>query len=347
MRGLTRVLAFLLVVLFVVAVVFNLLVVNLLQIVTDRETVREALTALEDRLVAEAPALVFSAVSEQAQSRGLPADLVDSPEFETAVRELIPPAYIDEQVDLAINSLFDLLEGKTNTAELTINTRPLLERFRGDAGRRAIALVLESLPPCTNDAPPAEEAVVPSCRPEDIPLDVLTARIHEEAVQAVEKSPFVTEQQGELNVSLMGNEENGRFSPEQLNRIRRFIQFGQRRAWLFWLVPAACLILILILVIRSLNSLGYWWGTPLLLAGIIGILVGFGVGIVVPRLFATAVPPAPPDTITPATLIRQILPSLLTPWQTRIFIQSGIMLLFGLLLLAVALLTSDKPEPTL
>lgn len=66
---------------------------------------------------------------------------------------------------------------------------------------------------------------------------------------------------------------------------------------LVWLVPLGLLLLILLLRVRSLNSLGWWWGIPLLLGGTGTLLLTFAFRPVITRILTARLPNLAPELI--------------------------------------------------
>ncbi|HEX6383435.1 MAG TPA: hypothetical protein VF177_02085 [Anaerolineae bacterium] len=327
-----------------ISAIVALFVVNLAAVVTDREAVKAVLGDTSVLMVNTAPELVAEALEQRARELGLPLEL-DERVFTQVTAELIPPEWAADQSNVAADAVYDVLEtGNPAEAEVVINAQPLLERVRGEPGRRAMVIIMQSLPVCTietldffsldGDLP------IPGCIPPGIEAEVVATQAHAILVQSLEFNPQLLAEAGLLRVSLI---ELTQLTPEQLARLQRWHRIyllADRWAWLLWLIPLGALFVILIVVVRSWHNLGRWWGWALVITAILAFLLSAVVpALVTFWLRTTVAPPLDTGVLPFGLLLRSLIEPLMDVWLRRIYIQAGIMLIVGLALVMLGLIT--------
>jgi hypothetical protein len=335
MRGCLQFLAALTAVLFVLSAVAALFVVNLAATITNRQAFKQAVD-LEPFVRANGPQILADTIQDVARQQGVSVQ-VDATLMRQVVDGLIPPGWIDATADTAVDGLYDYLEtGDMGRAVVTLDARPLVERFRGDAGRQAMLLVTQSLPVCADPLAGFDlqsgRFYLPNCVPQLVPVPQASQLLHTTLVATIDVNPDRVAQAGALRISLL---DPARTPPEtmtQLQRLRAIFQWS-RWAWLLWLIPLGCLFLLLLLVVRSWREWGQWWGWPMLLAGALGLFIGVLLPALLTAYFRTAVPPTT-DTLNLATgrIARAMLEYLSGLWLRRVYIQAGVLLALGALL---------------
>lgn len=345
MRGCAQVLAVLAALLFVVTAVFNLLALNLAQVFTDRAAIKTALSKSGAALAVAAPDVLADIWQQQALAEGLPTLPVSTDVVIEAVTVLAPPDWVSSQTDPAVDALFDALEtGELTTAAVELDALGLLERARGEPGRQAVSVIINNLPVCTDPAavltPPAPGAL-PTCLPPAINPDALTQQVHTVLVQTLDQNPQIQEQARIVRLPLLESEQATPQAQAQFQRAHQLFWLAQRASWSLWLLPLGCLLLILLLVVRSPGEWGRWWGWPLLGAALTALFFALVLPAFLTLLLRTAVPApsAAGGLLLPLDQIfGDLAQPLLSAWQRRVLTQSGIMLVAGLFLLLVGLL---------
>jgi hypothetical protein len=341
MRSCRQVVAGLVAIAFVVTALSALLVVNLVQVVTDQEVVEEAVANVDVVVVDAVSVLVAEAMEEQARQQGVPV-VVDQAVLQEAVTELIPPGWVEAQTDSAVDAVFGFLEtGDPEAAQVEINVRPLLTRLRGQPGQQAMLVVIQGLPECEQPIPFDLESgnlEIPGCLPPGLDTVEAATFAHALLVETLDQNPQLTQGIDVVRVPLFDAERMAPAERQQWQRWHRFFVWGQRWAWLLWLLPLACLLLILVLAVRSVAAWGQWWGWPLLVTAVSAYVLT----LVVPAVFRAVVrrfvisalqASTPPLPIAP--LINNLLTPLTGAWLTRIYVQAGVMLAVGLSLVVV------------
>lgn len=341
MSSCSRMAAVLVAIVFVATAVLALFIVNLAHVVTDREVVKEAMANVDVVVVDAVSVLVAEAMAEQARQQGVPA-VVDQAVLREAMTELIPPGWVEAQTDSAVDAVFGFLEtGNPEAVQVEVNVRPLLTRLRGQAGQRAMLVVLQGLPVCNQPIPFDLESgnlEIPGCVPPGLDTVEAATFAHAVLVEALDQNPRLTQEIDVVRVPLFDAEQMTPAQRQRLQRLHRFFVWGQRWAWLLWLLPLACLLLILVLAVRSVAVWGHWWGWPLLATAVsaytLTLVVPAVFGALVRRFMMSAVQANTPS-LPVAPLVNNLLNSLTGAWLTRIYVQAGLMLAAGLSLIVV------------
>ncbi|MCB8990897.1 MAG: hypothetical protein H6664_11375 [Ardenticatenaceae bacterium] len=327
-------------VLFVITAVPALLLTNLAHIVTDRAIMKTAVAASGKVLVTAAPEVIVTALQQQAEEQGLPSVPVDTAVLADAINELLPPDWLDAQTDTAVDAFFDALEtGEIVGTAVELDVAPLLERLRGEPGLQAISVIIHSLPACTEPIsgydPQTGEIVIPNCLPSDLNADEVTQQVHTALVDTLDQNPQIDEEIGVVSLPLLANEPTSQAQAD-FQRTRRTFLLLQQRAYLLWLPPLLCLLLIVLFAVRSLGEWGRWWGWPLLLTAVITLFLAFALPALLTFMTRTAVLTTTPDdslTLSLDQMLRELARPLLALWQRRIFIQAGVTFASGVLFL--------------
>jgi hypothetical protein len=250
--------------------------------------------------------------------------------------------------------VYDTLEtGDLESAELVIDTTPLLDRFRGEPGRQIVSNIVSDLPPCTEVINPAEllgpDVTIPACMPPGVPTEQVTQEVHARLVQALDSNPQLTSEFGVVRVPLFSPEQQAQNAElvqarEQLLRLQRTFALARDWGWLLWLLPVGCLLLIALLAVRSWSELGHWWGWPLLGTAVFVLLLTF----IFPALTRILLRQPPTDYSLVEVTVRQTGMQLITAvtdtWQNRVNIQAAVMFVFGLLFVMVGFLAGGRAE---
>ncbi|MCC6605329.1 MAG: hypothetical protein IT327_19130 [Anaerolineae bacterium] len=352
MRGCLRFLAGVVAIGFVMTAVLALFLTNLFAVMADREVFKESLADLDQLVVEAVPAFVAQTLEEQARERGLAPINLDEALLQESMATLLPPGWIEAQADTAVDTVYDLLEGgDLENAELTIDTTPLLDRFRGQPGLEVVDNIVTSLPPCTQPINPAEllgpNVTIPACLPPGIPTNQVTQEVHTRLVQALDSNPQLTSDFGLVRIPLFPPEQEAQNAEliqarEQLLRLQRAFTLAQDWGWLLWLLPAGCLLLIALLAVRSLSELGHWWGWPLLGTAVFVLFIAILFPAVTTFLLRqTPVDPAVVTTTLRGTMVR-LVTAVTDTWLSRVYLQAGFMLVLGVVFVLLGFVTRSN-----
>ncbi|MBX3055226.1 MAG: hypothetical protein KF770_02020 [Anaerolineae bacterium] len=344
MRGCLQATAGFVAALFVLTAVTALIGYNLIVVATDRETVKGLFTGLDEVVRQTAPALIIEAARQEALARGITDLPIDESQLQTAVATVIPPGWMDAQAEAAVDGLYDYLEtGDPANAEVTLDTRPLLDSLRGAAGQQMVTAVVANLPPCTTAAPnftTVGNVDIPDCLPPGTNVQQISGMVHTAVVNAIDQNPEILANAGVVRIPLIGNDgPTGLSSAQQAQwaRVQRNFALARTWGWTLWLAPLACLFLLVLLVVRSLPTWGHWWGWPMVIAAVTVLFFAIITPALLLFLARTAVPPpTDPLTLPLHQLGLNLVTAVADRWLVRIYFQAGIMLALGVGLILMA-----------
>ena len=206
-------------------------------------------------------------------------------DWELLLTGLLPPDWLEEQVQSITGDLFDYLDKGEGELSISISMVEMKEHLGGEEGVRALAGVLSAQPECSNDdilamARVLEGGDVPgddflTCHPPDDFIETYTPHIEVIFRRSLEEVPdeidlaqnlFADDGSGDEGVStisLLGTQ----FTPFMLIK---WVRWGIRMSpWFSW----AMLLVIAFLAAYSFKALRGWWGFPLLITGLIGFAI--------------------------------------------------------------------------
>ena len=191
-------------------------------------------------------------------------------EREEILMTLVPPEWVDAQLDNVIHSFFTWIESEQPEPRIAIDLVPLKGGLLKGGLRRTIETLIDSWPSCTTDEIEimreelmrTGEIPIEVCEPPepyrsqvlDFAVDELGNLIHEQP----DKIPLIDSLDA---------------SPAEVTEFKENFQFLRSVMMWGWFLPASLLGVIMILVIRSMRDIGQWWGIPLLLGGLLSLAV--------------------------------------------------------------------------
>ena len=116
---------------------------------------------------------------------GLPPE-ADTSELESVLKGILTPDTMRDQVSELINSLFDYLQGKTDTFAPTLDAVPLKTALEGSQQDAFLNALVAALPPCAPGQTPGfgGEGQLP-CKPTGIPDDLLVEQVLKPALPTI------------------------------------------------------------------------------------------------------------------------------------------------------------------
>lgn len=343
MRGCLNALAAVVAGLFVATAVMALLLVNGAHILTNRAALKEAL-ALDDLLRDTLPVLITGMVEEQARAQGLPVPNLDAAGLTETVLNTLPPDWLAGVTDTAVDSLLDYLEtGDEAGAVLDVDVSPVMAQWQGEVGRQAVLAIVQSLPTCTDlSSFDLTSGTLPTCVPPGIPAEELAIQLF--SVVSGTVLPQIVGATAVVRIPLLSAETLSADQLAMLQRLRQWYAWAGL-AWRLWLLPLACLLLILLLGVRSAAGWGYWWGGPMAAAGLLGLLLAVLLPAVGMWLLRTAVAGSMSGvggTAVWGAFLQQGVLSLIVLWGRRMLWQAGGLLLMGMVFLGYGFLASRQ-----
>lgn len=180
-------------------------------------------------------------------------------------QQIIPAGWVEDQISTSVVSIFRWIDDERPFPIITLDLVPIKDRLI-DGGIEDIAdTVVDSWPSCSPEqinmmrkaAVRGGDLEFDICEPPEPfrtrAVEIVSITFYE----WVRESPSSIDFQEEPDESF---EEIMAFK-EQIRFLRAIMRFG-------WFLPIALLGLIMVLSIRSLRSLGSWWGIPMTLGGI-------------------------------------------------------------------------------
>jgi hypothetical protein len=339
-----RTLALIIAVFFVIVFLPVLSVSTLARLVADREAAKVALDG--EALLDEAAAvLIREGLKQQAVLDSLPELVRDSERFRTAVDELVPADWATGQTDAIVDAIYNYLEtGDESFLTLSIETGPLFAALQGEPGRNMMLAILEGLPPCTLDNLPSIDLGtgtfdITACMPPLVPVDLVADSLHGIVKQVINEETAAAIIGDRFEFSLLDLDPTMRAGTlSTLGRLRQFYLWSRIVTWLLWLIPIACLLLILVLVVRSPGGFGYWWGWPLVAAAgislvLLALLFPPLLNLIAERIGQPAVGADSSAIIN--RLLQIAFEAISEIWLARMRLQAGLALIAGLFLIAL------------
>jgi len=340
MTGCSRFLAFLFALVFIITTPLVLLAFNLAQLATNREAFKQALQQTDLRQMAVDAAAIT--ITQLAAQQGIGLEGIDPALIESTVEAAIPPEWVNQQANLVVDALFNYLDtGDPNSLTITIDTTPLFDRFRSDVGEQAIVTAVQTLPACPPGQLPLDPATLTftTCLPEGIDVGSAAAIIHDNLVGLIDANPQLTAQVRTLEVNVLEISGTNPALLQQLQQLRQTLQRLQTGSWFLWLIPLGCLLLILILAVRSPGDFGNWLGWPLLIAAVLTMILTFLAPFLYRDLLPTLLSPMLPAQAD--SLIRPLLTTFVDiitqAWFFRVRVQAALALALSLPLVVIGL----------
>lgn len=191
-------------------------------------------------------------------------------EREEILTALVPPEWVDAQMDNLIRSFFTWIDSEQPAPRVAVDLTPLKEGLLRGGLRRILDTLIDSWPSCTTDE--IEIMSQELRRTGEIPIEVCEppepyrSQVLDYAV--AELGNLIRGQPAKLPIldSLDAPPAEVAAFKEQLQFLRSVMMWG-------WFLPASLLGVIMILIIRSMRDIGQWWGIPLLIGGLLSIVV--------------------------------------------------------------------------
>jgi hypothetical protein len=251
-------------ILFIMSAVLVLILFNIEQKAFSSATYKKAFE--EQRLYERVPEILATALTASLMENQLALPFLETvkvEDWQNIISFLLPPEELKALSDNALDSTFDYLNRKTDTA--TISLLPIKSRLVGESGMNVVLQILRLQPECTLEQL-AQMALgflggqIALCNPPPEAVELMTPLIQSQLQGLV--SVFPNE------VTFISDARSG--TPDdprlKLSTVRSVIILTP-------ILPALFLFGIVVFAVRSLRDWLIWWGWPLMMTGLISVLI--------------------------------------------------------------------------
>ena len=336
MRTLGQFFAAICAVLFVISTVLVLLLFNIEAKAFSSATYKQAFE--DQRLYERMPAVLANALTTTMgpNINAIPfLRALTLEDWQNTISMLLPPEELKAMANNALDSIFDYLNGKTNS--VVISLLPVKAQLAGDSGMSVVLEILSLQPACTAEqltqmALGLLSGEIALCNPPPEAIGLLTPFLQ---AQLQTLTTIIPNEITLVPGTVSGTPQDPRL---KLNTIRFAIELTP-------LIPAFLLIAMTVFAVRSLVGWLTWWGWSFMLAGagsvLIGLvgapLVGWILRLLIQNQGTILIPPVFVSSITETTsaVARQML--------VPVLIQGALLGFVGLGMVIVALFLPRRP----
>jgi hypothetical protein len=246
--------------------------------------------------------------------------------WETIFRALLPADVSQPMTEQAIISVFDYLNGKNESASLSLVN--FKAHLTGPAGTEALLAILRAQSPCTIEQ--ITQLTIGSlfgqstefilCNPSDELLNIFQPVLQGQLQAVAATIPD--------SVELTPNATSAKHPLDGLRGTRAIMRFSP-------LLPLGLLLLITILAVRTLRDWLWWWGIPVLLGGVFGIILAAAINPIFQWAFITQIMPRIPEFLPDSftDILRELIAAVLLGVAAPILFQSATLMLLGMFMI--------------
>ncbi|MEA3350762.1 MAG: hypothetical protein U9Q82_09095 [Chloroflexota bacterium] len=250
-------------------------------------------------------------------------------------KQVLPDEILEEWLSVAVDGTYTWLDSDDRVPDVAFDLSAFKQRVKSEHGRNAIQVVFDSLEPCSKEeiadfksrlaaAPAGEEVLYNLCRFPEPWFEDQVSDYHESLDDLVKNIPDIFG----LTEELADTEDTEGVGPEkiksQLLLIRALMQWS-------YLIPAVLLLLILALTVRTLKSLGNWWGIPLTIGGALLLILSLAYQAIIITLLTIGPLSEIPSRVRQEaiTAIMQLAVRFFQPlmWQSLVVLVLGVALI--------------------
>ena len=331
-----KILAVLCAVLFVLTGIVALPVFNIEQKAISSGTYKQAFE--RQKLYEQMPGILASAMQESmTQKPG--ASAISQQDWEKILATLLPPDELQALTNEALDSAFDYLNGRTDSASISL--LPFKQHMAGASGVEAVKQVLNAQPACTQEQLTQLGSNLISggelllCNPPAELVDMFNPMIESQL-------QFMTVNIPDQVTLIKGNQTataDGRDPRVMLRRVRGVMKWTP-------IVPLIFLFGLTILAVRRLIDWLKWWGVPFIVVGAVTALIAL---LGAPALIAFAqgtLQNRGADSVPPAVLsvaqatIGSVAREILSP----VVVQGSLLALAGVVMVVSGIYLSNREK---
>jgi hypothetical protein len=239
------------------------------------------------------PGMILDAILEEAAYSSGESEMVEEfvsvlgrESLEALVAAVIPPDWVQEQVEMNIDAFFAFLNGDTPYPYLMVQTSDLQEHATSEDVRNALVNLFAPLPPCEWESD-FFSGDIPQCRPPDAILDEF---LDEAALNLGGIFPvdFSFDE-------IIADEYNQRQILSDYEKVQWGYRIFNWAIWGTWLVYLIVIGVIVLITFRSLDKALQWAGWPTLIGSGIAFIGFAALLIFLPLLVEYWITQLPPD----------------------------------------------------
>jgi hypothetical protein len=328
-----RILATLLAALFVLTALAALVLFNVERRAFNPATYKRVL--INENFYQKLPALLGDLLAKNLGSDAPAfAQHMSADNWRTLLEALLPQQELQAMTEESLNQVFAYLNGETQTPRVSL--APLKHSLASPAGLDAALAIIKSQPPCTlgQIAKVLTNFGQELCNPPQEMLDVLRPVIHAQLQATADAIP---DEVPLVNSTDSASQPSGL---QGLKLLRLLMRLSP-------LIPFTLLLVITLLVVRTLDDWLSWWGWPLSVTGISGMLVGFSGAPLFRSLIERSISRRAAINMPPeiANAVRGILDAALREMLKPAGWEASVLFLLGLgMVLIAAYLTHREQE---
>ncbi|MGE5223949.1 MAG: hypothetical protein ACM3PY_16035 [Omnitrophica WOR_2 bacterium] len=352
---LSRSLASLFLILFVIATATALLLINIDRAIADPNVVKNILA--NQNIARSIPVLVADQIAfhkeacqqnpEQCEGENQsPADkeggavdylkILPKQQLEILLTSLMTPEWGQAQIEGLVDQLWAYMQSSQPVLRLNLSLADPKNRLKGTEGQQAILQIILNQPACSdaqlavieqmaiNQGKAAEE--IPLCQPPQQFMSQL--------------SPVIGSIVNPLANTLPDQIDMAGSDQAPYARLRQDYRRFHQAAFLSPFISLGLLLLVTIVAVRSLRSLFRWWGISFLLAGLLGLFAAITSG----SLLSGYVNSFPAGDLAPAVqqAMQAVIASIFNLASRQTIVMAGGLVVLGLLMTGVGLLLPGK-----
>jgi hypothetical protein len=342
--------AFLIVLIFVLALPLSLLAFDTWRVVFNPTLVKVLITdeVVNSDLIPVALEWFSDRRAEERVQQGEALTGVDEPDIVLLMsfldrddwrgirQEVLTDEFLTHLVSVTVDGVYAWIDSADRVPQIAWDLKPFVERVNSEHGRNAILIAYDNLPPCTqaevddfqsrlSQVPPGTEVLYNLCEFPD--------PWHEDQINDYVNALFAVvdniPEQFALTDELARAADQGGVGPEALKQQLRTIRLAGMFAWA---LPLALLALIALLVVRSLRALSRWMGAPLVVGGLLALLPTLVYRWLITNVLAAGLLGETPDIIKVETVrvVTRVADAIFQP----MLLQAVVVTLLGLTLVA-------------
>ncbi len=290
MKLTTRILAAIFVLLFIVTLPFGLLAFFTSNMIFNPEKLDKMLneSLIESGVLRESLTEILSETKfgndseEDAEVQHALSEL-GFEDWSRIVDIIILDEWLGNQIKETIVSANAWLDDDRLRPDLSIDLHPIKEKMQGEGLHEIINLIVDSWPTCTQaQVDQMQQSMIESGQAPILycePPEPLRSELIDFAARRFQE--FFREMPASFSLFEL---DEGNQNPEDVDLFKERIRMIRAFTMGGWLLSAALLGLIMVLVIRSWRDVALWWGIPILITGVLTIALGLSTNTVVDRV---------------------------------------------------------------